>query len=283
MKLFDEERYGHLPHYLSLGAGVQSSTLALMYAVGELKPMPKAAIFADTQAEPKSVYKWLDWLREVLPYPVYTVSKGSLTEASLKQRTTKDGRKYSHTNIPFFTRNVDGTLGKIPHRSCTSDFKIKPINKKLRELAKVKRGTKEPVCVSVIGISLDEMMRMKPSRDKWVTCRWPLVEKRIHRQQCIEWMEANNYPKPPRSACVYCPYHNSKSWRDLQINEPEEFERAVQFERDIQAVKDNDDNIKAQVYLHRSCQPLDTIDFRSDIEKGQQTFWDEECEGMCGV
>lgn len=99
MKLFDEQKYGHLPHYLSLGAGVQSSTLALMYAVGELKPMPKAAIFADTQAEPKSVYKWLDWLREVLPYPVYTVSKGSLTEASLKQRTTKDGRKYSQTNI----------------------------------------------------------------------------------------------------------------------------------------------------------------------------------------
>ena len=61
----------HLPHYLSLGAGVQSSTLALMYALGELEPMPKAAIFADTQAEPASVYKWLDWLEKQLPYPVY--------------------------------------------------------------------------------------------------------------------------------------------------------------------------------------------------------------------
>ena len=63
MKDFEFE---HLPHYLSLGAGVQSSTLALMYATGELSPMPEAAIFADTQAEPASVYEWLDWLETQL-------------------------------------------------------------------------------------------------------------------------------------------------------------------------------------------------------------------------
>ena len=135
--------YEHLPHYLSLGAGVQSSTLALMYATGELTPMPAAAIFADTQAEPQSVYDYLDWLESVVPFPVHRVTKGSLTEASLKQKVTKDGRKYSQVNIPFWTKNVDGTLGKIPHRSCTADYKIKPIHKKLRELVPVKRGEKK--------------------------------------------------------------------------------------------------------------------------------------------
>ena len=43
-------------HILSLGAGVQSSALALMFAKGELTPMPAGAIFADTGAEPKYVY-----------------------------------------------------------------------------------------------------------------------------------------------------------------------------------------------------------------------------------
>lgn len=37
-------------HVISLGAGVQSSTMALMAANGEITPMPKCAIFADTQA-----------------------------------------------------------------------------------------------------------------------------------------------------------------------------------------------------------------------------------------
>jgi hypothetical protein len=280
MKPFE---YEHLPHYLSLGAGVQSSTLALMYATGELSPMPAGAIFADTQAEPASVYSYLNWLESVVPFPVYRVSEGNLTKASLTQKETKDGRKYSKVNLPFWTKNPDGTLGKIPHRSCTADYKIKPIHKKLKELAGVKRGEKKVVCVSIIGISLDEMQRMKPSREKWNVHRWPLIEKRIRRQQCIEWMIAKGYPKPPRSACVYCPYHDAKSWRKLQLDEPKEFARAVQFEKDIQAVKEKSDNIKAQVFLHRSCKPLDQIDFRSDVERGQLTMWDDECEGMCGV
>ena len=42
---------------LSLGAGVQSSTLALMIEKGEI-PMVDAGIFADTQAESKETYEF---------------------------------------------------------------------------------------------------------------------------------------------------------------------------------------------------------------------------------
>jgi 3'-phosphoadenosine 5'-phosphosulfate sulfotransferase (PAPS reductase)/FAD synthetase len=74
MECLDRKAMNHLPQYLSLGAGVQSSTLALMAARGEIGPMPKAAIFADTQAEPESVYRWLDWLEKQLPFPVHRVT-----------------------------------------------------------------------------------------------------------------------------------------------------------------------------------------------------------------
>lgn len=275
--------YEHLPHYLSLGAGVQSSTLALMYATGELEPMPKAAIFADTQAEPESVYKWLDWLEKQLPYPVHRVTKGSLTEAALTMRLTKDGRKASAMDLPVFTLNADGSRGKIPNRACTVDYKIKPINKFLRAAASVRRAEKEPQCVSIIGISLDEMRRIKPSKEKWVVFRWPLVEKRKRRQWCLEWMQAKGYPQPPRSACVYCPFHGPQEWRRLQTEEPEEFAKAVKFEKDLQKIKGNSENFHAVPFLHRSAKPLETIDFRSDFEKGQLPLWDDECEGMCGV
>ena len=67
-------------HIISLGAGVQSSTMALMAACGEITPMPVAAIFADTQNEPKSVYVWLDWLEKQLPFPVNLVTQGNLAE-----------------------------------------------------------------------------------------------------------------------------------------------------------------------------------------------------------
>ena len=48
---------------LALGAGVQSTTLALMIEKGEV-PMVDAAIFSDTMAEPRRVYSHLDWLEK---------------------------------------------------------------------------------------------------------------------------------------------------------------------------------------------------------------------------
>ena len=71
-----------MKRFLSLGAGVQSSTLALMIAHGELEPV-EAAIFADTGWEPRKVYEWLDWLEQQLPFPVYRVQHGNLRSDTL--------------------------------------------------------------------------------------------------------------------------------------------------------------------------------------------------------
>jgi 3'-phosphoadenosine 5'-phosphosulfate sulfotransferase (PAPS reductase)/FAD synthetase len=109
----------HLVQLISLGAGVQSSTMALMATAGEIGPMPKAAIFADTQDEPASVYRWLDWLEKQLPFPVVRVTKGKLSDEGVRMRVSKKGHVYSRTDIPYFTLSARGELGKIPNRSCT--------------------------------------------------------------------------------------------------------------------------------------------------------------------
>lgn len=125
---------------------------------------------------------------------------------------------------------------------------------------------------------------MKDSRDKWVVNRWPLIEKRIDRNSCIRWIIAMGYPEPPKSACRYCPFHSNKEWRRIKNEEPDDFALAVQFEKDIQRAKANSENFASTPYLHASRKSLDEIDFRSDIDHGQQllSFMDE-CEGMCGV
>jgi len=220
-------------HLLSLGAGVQSSTLALMAAAGEVTPMPTAAIFADTQAEPPSVYKWLDWLEKQLPFPVERVTAGNLEQFATTLHVSKKRPPYIVTALPYFTLSARGEQGRVMHRICTRDFKIRPIIKAARRLAGVPRGCKEVRVIQWIGISLDEMQRMKPVRDAWIENRWPLIERRMTRRHCLEWMKAHGYPKPPRSACVFCPFHGAEEWRRLQQQEPVQFERAVQFERTV--------------------------------------------------
>ena len=89
---------------ISLGAGVQSSCMALMASRGELLGIKvDFAIFADTQDESAKVYRWLGWLESQLTFPVHRVTVGSLSKSTLQMRTTKDGRKFSRTNIPFYT------------------------------------------------------------------------------------------------------------------------------------------------------------------------------------
>ena len=277
-------------HIISLGAGVQSSTMSLMAALGEITPMPIAAIFADTQAEPASVYKWLDWLENQLPFPVHRVTKGDLTADSLRMRmrmrTKYEGAAYTKTNIPTYIKNPDGTRG-IVQRQCTYDYKLLPILKKQRELGEIKRGQKTVGVVSWIGISRDEIRRMKDSREPWAENRYPLVELEMTRSKCLDWMKQHGFPEPPRSACIYCPYHGNREWERMKNDEPLEFQRAVKFEKDLQSQKAKTDNMRGIPFLHNTLVPLGEIDFRDkDVINGQKSLFslfDNECEGMCGV
>lgn len=270
-------------HIISLGAGVQSSCMSLMAAKGEITPMPTAAIFADTQAEPKSVYTWLDWLEKQLPFPVYRVTKGDLTADALKMRqrvkTKYAGSDYTKTILPTYIANKNGTRG-IVQRQCTWDYKVVPIIRKTKQLIK-EHGCQS--AVQWIGISLDEIIRMKESREKKITHRWPLVDAGMKRYQCLTWMERNGYPKPPRSACVYCPFHSDSEWLRLKTTEPDEFIRAAKFERDLQFQKSKTDNMNGVPFLHNSLKHLDAIDFSTEEDRGQMNMFNNECEGMCGV
>jgi len=75
---------------LSLGAGVQSSTLAFLYQNGVLKPAPHFAIFADTQTEPKAVYDYLELLKKkiLLGISLKEIKKGVL-QAKVEESNLK--------------------------------------------------------------------------------------------------------------------------------------------------------------------------------------------------
>ncbi len=266
-------------HVISLGAGVQSSTMALMAAHGEITPMPTCAIFADTGDEPESVYKWLDWLESALPFPVVRVKAGVLSEASTRVRTAKvSGNKYLSPGIPAFF-DTNGKKG-IGARQCTRTFKIDVINREIR-----RQRAKNQHVICWIGISRDEAIRMKPSRKPYIGNTWPLIDKKMTRQDCLDWMQARGYPRPPRSACVYCPYHSDAEWLRLQTDEPDEFRRAVAFEKRYMAAVSEATALHGVPYLHASRQPLETLDFSKLVKerRAEPDLFNNECEGMCGV
>lgn len=250
---------------ISLGAGVQSTTMALMAARGEL-PMPDCAIFADTGWEPRAVYVHLDRLEEALPYPVHRVSAGNLREHAINQSSRR------RPEIPWFVRNPDGSSG-LAKRQCTTHYKVQPIRRLIVDLhnGKHAKGGTE----LWIGISTNEAMRVKPSRVQYIVHRWPLIEKRMNRRDCRAWLDRHGW-EAPRSACIGCPFHSDEEWQALTSDELAD---AISVDEAIR----RQPRFYGEQYAHRSLKPLREVDLRSPAQYGQADLFNNECEGMCGV
>lgn len=264
---------------LSLGAGVQSTTLLLMMLQGEIERADHV-VFADTGWEPQAVYEHLDDLEaqmRIAGMPFSRVTVGNIREDALNPH-------HRFASMPLFMRKPDGTKGMV-RRQCTKEYKIEPLLAKQRELVGLlpRQRSKQHLCTTVIGISYDESQRMRDPARSWIQNDYPLVDLRMTRQDCIDWCKRNGYAQPPRSACIGCPFKKDDQWRLLKDNAPHEWADAVAFDYALRDHMAKDDRFYAVPYLHSSCLPLDKADLRTMKEKGQDSLFDQECEGMCGV
>tara|TARA_A100001388_G_scaffold121906_1_gene89989 strand:- start:869 stop:1705 length:837 start_codon:yes stop_codon:yes gene_type:complete len=270
---------------LSLGAGVQSSTLALMIHKGEI-PMVDCAIFADTQAEPPKVYEWLEFIKKTVSYPVHIVTWRNLEQDVLDASQGK----YQAFTIPFYRKNKETEQKGMLMRQCTADYKIKPVTKKVRELLGYKKGErvdlKKVKVEMLMGISTDEMRRMRMNRLRYIDNQYPLINDfGMSRQDCIAWIKDNGYPMPTKSACYFCPFHSQSTWKEIKDNNPELFQKAVEMDKKIrnQEKYKIKNKYKDDLYLHRSCEPLDKA-LEDDGQLNMFDAFDTICdEGMCGV
>lgn len=280
---------------LSLGAGVQSTVLALMAADGTLSGLD-GAIFADTGWEPKGVYGHLFKLRDVLAkadIPLYMVSNGNLRNDAIDPA-------HRYASIPYFVQNEPGPCqecqdGKVEdpdpetvddhgdapliscpscrgtgwndgkgmgRRQCTSEYKLVPINRKVRELLGAaapdfRRVPKGRVAEQWIGFSTDEIGRVSDKGGvSYIRKRYPLLELGMDRKACERWLRARGWTEVVKSACIGCPFHGNAQWRDLRDNHPDEWADAVAFDEAIRKGGARGLPLNGEAFLHRSRVPL---------------------------
>jgi hypothetical protein len=204
---------------LNLGAGVQSTTVALMAVHGELPPIDHA-IFADTQWEPAAVYAHLGWLTGIMQSAGFRVHR--ITAGNIREDMIRMGRGQRWAAPPVFTR-LRGRTGRL-RRQCTKEYKIEPIEKKIRTILGLKprqHWPREHRVDQWFGISLDEIERMRLSSRPAIRNVYPLIDiVRMSRGDCVTWLERQGYGVPPKSACLGCPYHTDRMWRELRDRDP---------------------------------------------------------------
>lgn len=273
-----EERKGRL-QVMSSGGGTQSNCIIVLIAMGAL-PKPDIVIMSNTEREASNVFeyqeKYIKPICDEIGLEYVIINKSDYTKHDISY-INESGEET--TLPPFFSefngRNQDGTIGKQPG-FCSSKWKSDVLNRYLNKRYGEKELTKRGVDYW-IGMSFDEKNRVKYPTGKWQK-RYPLFEAQILREQAIKIVEEFGLPEPPRSACWMCPNRHDDEWQWMKENVPEDFERAVKFEKELQ--KDFE-----WLWLHRTGEPLSDLDFKKLSRSSKQIdIFEKYCDtGLCFV
>jgi 3'-phosphoadenosine 5'-phosphosulfate sulfotransferase (PAPS reductase)/FAD synthetase len=245
---------------LSLGWGVQSTTIAVMAALGDIEPL--TAVHADTRHERSGTYEYAamltPWLTE-RGVEVVTV------RATASPLTDQRGG----VSVPAYSDR-----GMV-RRQCTGDWKIAPIRRWIQA-----HRQRQPVDL-LMGISLDEIQRMRDSGVRYLRNVYPLVDLRMTRAACVRYLTAHGIAIPPRSACVFCPMQSARDWRAVKAH-ADDWQHATAADEQIRHGRMGGKH-GAEMFVHRSLRPLRDVDLRTEQEKGQMDMFDSDCSGACFV
>ena len=239
----------------SFGGGVQSVALLRMAIAGHIEK-PDLVVFADTGAEPQHVYEVIEREAEVCAVAGIEFAKlcfGDLTK----------WRENGSIHVPLRTELIGGKEQGLLFRTCTDRFKIQPIRRELRA-----RGVTSAVLW--LGMSVDEIQRVKPSNVGWITNRHPLIEMGLRRHECETFL-ASIGVSTSKSACVFCPYRSTGSWRTVRDN-PTDWAAALAYDESIRDARPG-----YKCFVHKSYKPLT----EAVLENDDPGLFDDECDGVC--
>lgn len=243
------------PIVQSYGLGTQSIAIWLLCEEGRL-PMPDMIVIADTAREASRGWKYN--LEHIFPRMLAAGANVHIAPHSLATQDLYDDN--GDLLIPAFTQQ-----GKLPG-FCSSQWKTRVVRRYLKQLY-----GPDFKCYMWLGMSTDELERLKHSDVRWAENHYPLCDMpvsggygvRMARADCFQYITSRGFPPPPKSACKICPHTPDVEWARMKEEEPGGFAEAVATDYLIRA---NDQFTKLQargLYLHKSRKPLDTIDFRS--------------------
>ena len=200
------------------GGGVNST--AILVGLHEHGERPDMVLFSDTGGEKPETYGHLrsvdEWLSKVEFPPITTLHKDSMY-ASLEDECLRKG------TLPSLV---------FGWRSCSDKWKQEPQRKYLNHHPDAKRVWAAGAKISkLIGFDAGEMRRVKEFDDPKYLNRYPLIEWKWHREQCVAAIERARLPIPVKSSCFYCPASRKPEVLALKLEHPELYARAVAMER----------------------------------------------------
>jgi len=249
--------------FLSYGAGMQTFCLLVMAEQNEIQM--DEVVFADTGAEHPETYDHIEKVakpiceRIGIPFTTVRMSKtvddiSHLTVDQIEQykkmlsvtsqletRTKKIVARAEYSYVNGIRKRTVTSLRdeiiarrRVPSinpssRWCTSDAKIVPIYKGFIRPAQ-ERGEYIKPATAIIGIGYEELTRMYDPHLTEYVVEYPLIERKMKRQDCVNYVHRHGYESPPKSGCYFCPFQGPGQWKQLREKHRDLFYDAMDLE-----------------------------------------------------
>jgi hypothetical protein len=245
----------------SCGGGTQSGALAVLIGTGKL-PKPDICFMTDTGREKSGTWPFVnDFIR---PQLARVGAELTVIQASaFGGGAMFGGEDGKSVLMPGFT-TLGGRVSKLDP-FCSGSWKRDVGERYLRSLGIEKAR-------NWIGISIDEMRRVRKQHRSWLELWYPLIfGVRMARYQCVELIRSVGWTGAiPHSACYMCPNMADSEWIDMKLNWPEDFAAACAVEAEVRAVDPH-------WFCHPSCVPLAEVNFFAQTTM----FADRGCTSGC--
>jgi len=215
---------------LSFGGGVQSHALLALLGQGRYPGLPPQEVwFCDPRNERPQTYAFIE--RVTKPYCARIGVPFVTLERHVSPSRGPDLREAYQRRAAYPLRS---------NRVCTIEWKINVMRRECK-----RRGWhRSPGVEKHIGISLDELHRARSGQDEdWEAKRYPLIEARLFRDDCVRICHAEFGAAPVKSGCWFCKYQRPAQWREVyearadgRWHEAVEWERAVIARRGLACV-----------------------------------------------
>lgn len=246
---------------LNYSGGRQSARILWGVIRGDIpKPDSFVVLNADPGMENSDTYKYNIMMKEeCIKNDIYfeTVNGPNLYKDLINLTINGQTRV---DNPPYWTLNKKGKRGRLQQK-CTRYYKLQPMDRAIRKLLferfNINLDAKRigyDIVERWIGFAADEKQRISPSRQKYQTIRYPLIEMNETREDVNQYFYNNSLPIPPRSVCNACFANGIDTFKDMYYNRPDDWNEAVKIDeacRDLSQIGIND-----QVFVSRTLVPL---------------------------
>ena len=265
---------------LNYSGGKQSSCLLWMVILGDYpKPESFIALNADPGIENSRTYEYIEIMMkecEKAGIHLATASGPNLLE---DLRAVGRGERFRVDNPPYWTKDPNnGSRGQLMHK-CTRHYKVAPMDRYIRGYLEEHHGISrkrsnlgEGMVEKWIGFSLDEELRIRDPRRKYIKFRYPLIELGMTDSDIIGYFKENGLPIPERSVCNACFSNGLATLKKMHDERPDDWKIAVELDeaiRDMSSVM-----VERTVFVNDKLMPLSELAEKNFLMDGedQMTF-----------